>query len=431
MNNLESFSGKKRACSPITFFAGPDIWSVPSLILLLIFLLKWSYFGPEAQARPEYVMRYGFTRCTSCHVSPGGGGPRNSMGKAFGLRGYKQGPFSSQDLWSVDVRSIYYSNPDAPNTAKGGAGVMAGIVSANLPVTAEDEEESKAKLRAVLSHNVGGFRGGSPREVYLRWELKDDSEAGVSPQYVVLGRFLPPFGLMTDEHRTYTKLQTQNTWNQDLDMGALVSGNPLDSIHYDLAVMNGQKTAGAAFGDGNAATWGGLINMRWLKPGVPVAIGLSGIHYEKVKDQDSPSASSAYVMVNLENLISEKIKAVWMVEYVIAQGFNSNSSMSYFFTDTSYAETVKNSESRGIYSLLDWQYSERLSWLYKFDHLVVDRRFPADGYTRHGFGFKYYLGPNLFSQVRVERAQAGHPNEKNGTGMGATNAVWAYLQLSI
>ncbi|MCB0386281.1 MAG: hypothetical protein KDD43_12885 [Bdellovibrionales bacterium] len=381
----------------------------------------------ESQARPEYAVRHGFTRCTTCHLSPAGGGPRNVMGKAFGLRGFSPGPYNSQDVWSADVRGLYFY-PENPTTGKGGMGVMAGNLSANLPI--HTDEVSKTKLRAVLSHNVGGFPAGagSPREVVLRWGLKDDSAGGLGPQYALLGRFVSPFGILTDEHRTYTKLQTKSTWN-DLDMGAMFSGDPLGFVHYDLAVVNGQKTAGAGIAAGNAATWGGVLNLRFLSTSFPLGFGLSGLHYEKVKDQDSPSAGAAYLMLSLDKLTGSTIKGALMAEYVIAQGWNST--LNNFFTDAAYQTSLATSESEGWYAFLTWELTEKLSFVYKYDQFTPDRKFTADSYTRHGAGFKYYFGPNLFTQIRVEKADATHPTEDQGTETGALDATWAYLQLSI
>lgn len=305
---------------------------------------------------------------------------------------------------------------------------MAGNISANLPVHVD--EESKTKLRAVLSHNLGGFPAGagSPREVFLRWELKEDSEGGVLPQYALLGRFVSPFGILTDEHRTYTKLQTKSTWN-DLDMGAMFSGDPASFLHYDLALLNGQKTAGAGVAAGNAATWGGVLNLRFLSTSFPLGFGLSGLHYEKVKDQDSPSAGAAYLMLSLDKVTGNTIKGSLLAEYVIAQGWNST--LNNFFTDSAYQTSVASSESEGWYAFLNWDLTEKLSFVYKYDQFTPDRKFAADSYTRHGAGFKYYFGPNLFTQIRVEKAEATHPTEDKGTETGALDATWAYLQLSI
>ena len=392
----------------------------------LLLVITTISFSQTAQARPHYAVRHGFTKCTTCHLSPAGGGPRNATGKAFGQRGYTPGPYNTQDVWSAEVRGLYFY-PENPTGGKGGAGVMATNLSANLPVFAD--ENSKRELRAVLSHNVGGFPAGagSPREVFLRWELKDNSD-GFAPEYALLGRFVAPFGILTDEHRTYTKLQTKSTWN-DLDMGALFSGDPASYFHYDLALVNGQKTAGAGVAQGNAATWGGVLNLRFLPTSTFVGFGLSGLHYEKVKDQDSPSAAAAYLMLSLDKLTGNSVNGSFLAEYVVAQGWNST--LNNFFTDPNYQTSVTDSESEGWYGLITWDVTEKLSLNYKYDQFTPDRRFPADTYIRHGAGLKYYLGPNLFTLLRVEKADATHPTEKDGTEKGALDASWAYLQLSI
>ncbi|MCC7403988.1 MAG: hypothetical protein IT288_06265 [Bdellovibrionales bacterium] len=395
--------------------------------LLLAIIVCSPFFAFSVSALPGYAIRHGFLECTTCHMSPAGGGPRNTMGKAIGQRGYPSGPFSNQDLWSTEVRGLYFS-PQNSTSGKGGMGIMAGNVSANLPV--QVDEKSRRELRLVMSHNVGGFPGGagSPREMFLRWMYESREENTLLPEFIVLGRFVAPFGLLTDEHRTYTKLQTKSTWN-DLDMGAMFSGHLGTYMHYDLALLNGQKTAGASLSQGNAATFGGVLNTRFISTSFPLGFGLSGLHYEKVKDQDSPSAAAGYLMLSLDRLTKDWIKGFLVAEYVIAQGWNST--LNNFFTDPNYQTSLASSESEGWYALLNWEFTERLSLIYKFDQLTPDRRFPSDTYLRHGLGAKYYFGPNFFGQIRVEQAEATHPSEENGTETGALDAGWAYFQISI
>lgn len=102
-----------------------------------------------------------------------------------------------------------------------------------------------------------------------------------------------------------------------------------------------------------------------------------------------------------------------------------------FINDTNYAATVANSKSRGYYTLVEWELSQRILFQYKYDHLTLDENFPEDAYDRHGAGIKTYFGNNFWGILRVEKASAGHPSEENGTKGGAQDAVWAMLSILI
>ena len=176
-------------------------------ITITVFRLNSSF------ARPEYAARHRITSCTACHYSPAGGGLRTRYGKEYGAHNFKMSSFGQQDWVSADVRFMYV-NPQQHQQARGGLAVMAGILGATAPIT---PEEQKSAIRLVYTHDIAGLAGAL--ESYVRYRRFADPEVHWYPQYFLLGRFHAPFGLMTDEHRTYTKMQSLSDWNTRIEGG--------------------------------------------------------------------------------------------------------------------------------------------------------------------------------------------------------------------
>lgn len=386
-------------------------------------------------ARPEYAIRHRINTCTACHLSPVGGGIRNVYGKHYGARDYQQGLYSNQDLVSGDLRMLYFYSQKVTSTSDG-AGIMAGNIGVNVPIVLGTHDIPETRI--VLTENVGGFPGGAggPRETYARWKFKEDAAQTMYPKYLLLGRIESPFGIITDEHRTYTKIQTKTSWN-DMEMGALVSGDLLESVHYDFELVNGEETQGAVLGKSNATLFGTILNLRWMPARLPFALGASGSFHERKKSDPSttttgsnPEASAFYTMLSLDRLTKSLLTGSLMLEYVLAHNTNEQIS-SGFFTDPSYQASVLDAQSEGWYGQLNYDLSRRWTLIYKFDYLVLNTSFRSDAYIRHGLGVRYMMGPNMMVQGRYEKAAARQPTEAAGTGLGAQDAAWALLMISI
>lgn len=174
----------------------------------LFFLLM----SPAALARPEYAVKQN-SSCTACHVSPWGGGPKTVYGKFYGSRDYPMAKTSSSDLYSVSVREIAYY-PNSPSTTANGLALMEASASGNVPVI---QNEDGTEFRLVGTYNASPVGSGA-REVYFRWKPTSDENAPLA--YLTVGRFNAPFGLLTDEHRTYVRIQTNMSLNS-FENGAL------------------------------------------------------------------------------------------------------------------------------------------------------------------------------------------------------------------
>ena len=232
------------------------------LFLVLILVLN----ATPAFARPEYALKTK-QNCTACHVNPWGGGPKTVYGKFYGSKDYKPLETSTTDLFSADMRAIAYY-PSGPSKTTNGIALMEVAPSANVPLTKSDADSD---FRAVATYNFSPLQSGA-REAYIRWQPNSQDDHALM-SHVMFGRFNSPFGLLTDEHRTYTRLQTNMTLN-NYEMGVAFSGNILDSLHYDLAFCNDFQNGGGAFTNGDIS-YGEVLNLRWNPSSLPFFLGAS------------------------------------------------------------------------------------------------------------------------------------------------------------
>lgn len=368
-----------------------------------------SVSGAPAGAYMQHSLRYSQPSCTSCHYSPAGGGPRTIDGKLFGTHGYRPNSFAVQEFVSADFRLLYYRAKEAVRT-KGGMGVMAGAVAGHVYL------DAGRRLLLLLDHNFAGFAAAPYREAYLQWRPR----VGRWIDTVTAGRFRAPFGIVTDEHRTYARIQTGSEFF-NYDTGALVSGNPIQWLHYDWAVVSGVHSTGSTLGTDQSSQWGTLVNARWLRR--PWMFGASAAYYDPAAGQLERRAWTLYA------------GAVWnrwlvMAERAEARGFNSGLARG-FVASNAFADAVSGAESTGWLGWLEYSVSDRLALIYKYDLLTPDRSFPADLYERHGLGARWALGPNVLLQVRAERARATPPSEATGVSLGNQHAFFSVLQVAL
>lgn len=388
--------------------------------LVLLFII------PEVFARPEYALQLRTNRCTTCHVSSTGGGHRNLMGKAFGPKPAALETFSQQDVFGVDFRTVLYTPTQKENREKGksGMGVMAALPSVSVPFK---KSEGGKEWRLVYAHNIGGFGGTSPRDAYLRVQLYEDYR--FYPQYISVGRFSAPFGLLDDEHRTYIRQQTRTAWNNK-EMGILFSGDWSSLFHYDLAVVNGEQTAGSGFFTNGLTLWGGIVNMRFLFNSGWM-VGASASYYTNEKHS---SAVSVYQNLSLSSFTADIFPGNLIAEAVFGYQVNHRVPPAPLFaSDKKYMEEVKDSNSFGY--KIRWNYDFLTAWqfIFKYDYLLLDVNYTGDSYQRYGFGFRHFFNNQVSAQIRYEHALATPKREEASKikGMASQNVVWALLQVKI
>lgn len=403
----------------VNFRSSQDLYKIITYFTLTI---GFPCLAPRmALAYPEYAARYNVNSCTACHFSPAGGGPRNQYGKLFGAHGFKINPWLSQDYISADFRALYYS-PDNKES-KGGIAIMSGSFAGHAHL---DEQK---RIFLMLEHNIAGLSAAPFGNAYALFDISPEKRPGFFDS-LLIGRFRIPFGLMTDEHRTYTRIQTATEWFT-FETGLMLSGSPTKNLHYDFALLNGDRAGGQSFATAGANHWGSLLNIRWM-PG-PFILGSSAnlSNFENAgQGPASREAISFYSVISLGRWTNSQIPMNLKLEYVTAKGRNSGLGRG-FVSDAAYAQALENESSQGLLTWVDYQIAENLTLIYKYDFLIPDKNFPADRYERHGAGFRWNIGPNTILQTRAEWARATPPSEKNASATGGQNAIFALLQLSL
>jgi hypothetical protein len=404
---------------------------IDSISIVFGFLI---FFGSSQNvlARPEYATKEKLN-CFACHVSPWGGGPRNIMGKTYGSRGLGMGKLTTTDIFYGDIRFIGYlpTEPSAYSTVSGLA-FMEAAVTGNVAVLQNEEDGSE--MRALLTYNMATLSGSTVREAYIRWQTHASKDE--IPIYFLFGRFYVPFGLLTDEHRTYTRIQTNMTYN-NYDVGGAISGNFSNAFHYDLSLVNDFQTGGAF--TNRDLTLGIVLNFRWNPSTLPFMLGASG-NFQRVKNLPQPYASSLYGALSLDRLTSGKLSGSLLFERVDANNWNNsalntgmiNPSLGQFFipsSDPAYLAFVQQTSSIGYYGQFKYNISTQWTLLYKFDYLALDRNYLDDAYVRHGIGFEAYLNSNLILNARYEKATGMRPEISASNVLAAQDDIFAMLRL--
>lgn len=350
-------------------------------------------------ARPEYAAAQKVS-CSACHARPFGGGQRNSFGKLYGLHGEPASLPDLNPIVSADVRSVAYYPTQKTSERRNGIGLMSTIIGANVPW----QRSNAMQLHSVVSYDAGLFMPGV-RDAYLALEL---NKKGL-PDQIMIGRFPAPFGLLTDEHRTYTRLLTKTT-NRDYSMGMNVSQQFFSSLHYDFAITSGFQSGGMlASAD---LTYALTTNLSWNPSLWPVYLGGSAAyHRSKNLNAQSPFAFSTYAIVSLAQLTRAIVKGSISSEVVWAKHWNNpdiNGYFSqYFISDQfpNYQAAVKKSEALAAYVQLKLELTKQLELVYKFDNYIPDRFYRADSFMRHGGGLNTYLLGNINVMFRYEVAK--------------------------
>ncbi len=380
-------------------------------ILSLAFLL---FLSSEIWARPQYAVRRKLVNCMSCHFNPAGGGPRNIFGKSVAFRSHKPGVFSKQDLVSVDYRAVSINTAKAKNENPNGEGIMTSTVSGAVPVVQNDDGSD---IHAIATYDFGGF-APKARETYARF-------TGTSEGVLTVGRFNIPFGLVTDEHRTYIRKMTKTDLNM-FEMGMMYSDTPVGGLHYDLAVVNGYQNAGGLPDAGN--NYGVVANIRTNFNSSPVMLGLSGLYNKgqinpttgQIREND-PWALSVYGGFSLEKLVPGSFVA----EVSYAHNFNRpeyNPNLGYFInaveSPTYYAE-VQDKHAVGLMSRIDINFTQKWTLFYKVDAFAPDQEHMKDIFLLNSLGMRHWYSSNVDIDFRYEHAEIRREGlEDTGTRAG-------------
>jgi hypothetical protein len=325
-------------------------------------------------------------------------------GKVYGTHGLEGSLTTSSDLFYGDLRAIaFYPLHHAGQTTNGTA-LMEAAASADVPIVkAQDQSET----RMVATYNISSLAGSELRDAYVRYRPGAADEGHNT--YWTIGHFYVPFGLLTDEHRTYTRIQTNMTYN-NFDTGAAYSRDFDPSFHLDVALVNDFQTGGAF--NTKTFTWSVVGNFRWNPVTLPILLGASG-NYEHINDVSDPSAGSLYGVLSFDRLTQNKISASLSAEGVVAHDWNNptvntggvNPDLAQFFLpDPSLISSYLTTTSLGGYGLAKFWLNPHWYLFYKFDYLALNMSHLGSNFTRSGFGSEIWVNPNVSVNARVEFA---------------------------
>lgn len=375
-----------------------------SLLSLSILMIA---ITPElALARPEYAVSEKAS-CVSCHVSPFGGGHRNSFGKMYGSRKISKALTNEIKNFYGDLRAIYKRNEGdnvEGTTNTNGFALMSTEVSGMADILKEDEGFSTS---AVASFDFSAIQSG-PRNAYVLFTNADKKALVYN---ILIGKTYIPFGIMTDDHRNYVRQQTSTTYNKDFEMGVSFSGTPIANIHYDLTLMNGYQQTSFNGGD---ETLGTNINTYWNPSDYPFMLGTSYVmHYSRARvNGPSPYALSLYGIVDFREMSDDKFPVTILGEIVNAKHFNTspnNKNIGKFVnkaTHPAYAAAIADSTSRGLSGQVKWDISKQWQASIRYEQLLLDKRFHGDAYNRAELMGTYYITGNSSIAASFDKATA-------------------------
>lgn len=370
--------------------------------------------------------------CASCHITPWGGGPRTLLGKTFGSHGATPSPTSSQDLFYGDLRNIAYYPFDQLPQQTHGVALMEAAASGSAAVSPRGDT---TETRGLLTYQMSPLAGNQVRDAYIRLRFGTPTTPGLS--HLVIGRFYVPFGLLTDEHRTYTRIQTNMTFN-NFSEGVAFEAEPNPNLSFTAALVNDFQSGGAF--STSDIPYGLVGNLRWNPVSFPGMLGLSA-NFQHSIVYPEPVAGSLYLGLSLDRATEEKLRGSLLFESVIARNWNQpafntglvNPGLTTFFiptSDAAYASQIESQTSVGFYGQAKFHLSPHFLFLYKFDLLALDSTRMSDNYTRHGVGFETYFGSNLILNARVEFASS--PSEvQNSDALASQSDFIAMLRLWI
>lgn len=399
-------------------------------VILVPLLLLISH---RLMARPEFAASNTYVNCTACHTSPTGGGPRNINGKNYGSHGQWVNELSKKEWFHLDSRMQgFYSK--SPLSTRRGLTLMNMTPAGTIPVLT-NEKTGITEATVVVSYGLGLADTGV-KDSYVLFTPFEDQEKTThftAPlRHIMVGRFLPAFGLATDEHRTFTRVQSRSTII-DYEAGINFSGDPVYSFHYDLAFTSGFQSGGQITPAVDDSPYGIFANIRWNPFHSTFFIGTSYMFHGSERVNYPIEATSLYTVYAYDQLMSglfkTPISGSIMLEAVYSQGMNNVTDFPYryltsdFFPDSvsSWRDSLAESRSLGTMVQLNYNLNSKWTLLYKQESFIPDLEWKGDQFERHGFGVKYILNSQMDLNFRVERSFSTRPDVTESSGARAAN----------
>lgn len=369
--------------------------------MVLLFIL---FFSSNAEARPEYAVRHGIVSCSACHASATGGGIRNPYGKGYGTHGFKLSQISEKAKWfQVDYRLEAFQAKNA--ATRKGLFTMTTIPSVNLPIQTVDE--NLPSMNFVVSYGLGRL-DTALGYAFVQYNLVEDYGNDWAEQ-VTIGRFNRPFGLITDEHRNFTKLSVPAS-TRDYETGVMFSGTPTLTFHYDLAATNGLQGDMPSVDD---SPWALYANTRYIPFLGPIMLGASYAKHGTSKVTVQPEAINLYALFSLQKILPSW-PLVFIGEVQSATGWNNstiNSNMSQFISSSfaSWQGSINDVRSQTVLLEADWYFNRHWIGLYRFEQFTPDTDFTGDRFVRYTYGLRWIMNAHSSLYARYERGYSTRP----------------------
>ena len=144
----------------------------------------------------------------------------------------------------ADFRAIYkrIEGNNLKGAKSNGLALMTSEVSGMITLS---EEETGYNTTAVASYDLSSVSSQVRNSYILFTNVDKKALLGT----ILVGKSYIPFGLLSDDHKSYLRNQTATSYNKDFEMGVTLSGSPKSGYHYDLTAMNGFQSGSFNTGD--------------------------------------------------------------------------------------------------------------------------------------------------------------------------------------
>lgn len=212
-----------------------------------------------ALAEPYLAVREGLT-CSSCHVSPTGGGLRNAYGNIYAQQQLPMNPVDGDDLWTGTALNRF------------GFGAN-GRISASYVERNDEDDALDFQVDRVTAYGSARLNdhvlfyvdqhfapgGSANREAWIKFSWDDF--------YLRAGRFFLPYGWRLEDNDTFIRRETGVNMDQGDDGVEL--GWVTNRFEAELAVTNGN-------GGGREVDDGKLVTGRLAWVAGAFQVGVSG-----------------------------------------------------------------------------------------------------------------------------------------------------------
>ncbi len=218
--------------------------------ILFLLLPLSALFAETASAFPENV-RHGYASCSTCHVSPTGGGVLTKYGRDAsedflptwtnkGENGALEGKVSLPDMLSLggDVRTLSYSRDNKVYKEQG-----------IIPMQADVEVAARPSPFFAAVVSLGAYdKNPQTQRHYLIANVGDHF-------YARVGRFFPAFGIQTPEHSTSTRRGLGFNESQERDTAEVGVTGELGEVVLDYILKNSGEISNEEKGFAARTAW--------------------------------------------------------------------------------------------------------------------------------------------------------------------------------